>query len=283
MSLLRAFHRPWAYLTVPAIAVCAVVSFGTLQGLAILPVSTSSKRVGRFEIGYKTYDAFGHRGTRRTLYYHGKSWRRKLLVSRVVHFEISPYDPDRVVYEYCPDFESPQCGIHYFDGRRRRSWKVSDERALNAGADEPVVWSTDNHFVVLTGRYHLRIVNLDSPRTIDMTEVLALKEGPGSRSMRLEEWSPDRRKISVLVAEYMDAEPSFRRVAEDLVVVDLQDGSASYVATAQPRGWRKRPYSWLQTPTGYAVQVAPDQQGINGEIYRKRAADLPSGMLPQQP
>lgn len=280
MSRAHTFHRPRAILAALAIAVCVALVYWTLQGLGVIPVATRSERVGQFEVAYTTYDAFGHRGTSRTLHYRGSS-RRHLVSREVGVFEFNPHDPHGVLYEHCSNGERPECGIHYFDGRRQRGWKVSNEQVIHQSAANAVSWSPDKRFVVLAGQFHLQIASLDSARTIDMSKALDLHAMPGLRSVHVEEWSPDLRKLTVLVAEYLDEMPPLIRVASDLIVIDPHDGSARYVATAQPRGWRNRSYRWLQTPNGYVMSAPPDGQGIDGTIYRKGTADLPAGLAPQ--
>jgi len=48
MSFARAFHRPWVFVTVPAMAVAALIAVGLLQGLAIIPVNSRIERMGEF-------------------------------------------------------------------------------------------------------------------------------------------------------------------------------------------------------------------------------------------
>jgi hypothetical protein len=280
MSLPRAFHRPWAYLTVPALAACGVFAVAVLQGLAILPVASRLERRGEFTVRYDTYDAFGHRGTRRTLYYQGGGKRRHLIARRVGAFIPNPYAPSSLLYERCPEEGSAECGIHYFDSRRRRQWRVSEERVLNQGFGEPVAWSADGRFVVLTSEDALRVANLETATTTDMSAALALQQG--RRRPRFSQWSYDQRKIAVLVGEYMDRTPPFARIAEDLVVIDVYDRSVVYVATSQPRGWDRTRVGW-KLPAGNVMWAPPDQQGPKGTIYRKRAVELPNGMQVQVP
>jgi len=83
MRFSRAFHRPWVYVIVPARVIAGWFTIVSLQSLAVLPVETRAERRGEFVIAYHTYDAFGHRGTRRTLYYMDGR-RRRLIHKNVV-------------------------------------------------------------------------------------------------------------------------------------------------------------------------------------------------------
>jgi hypothetical protein len=274
MSWTRAFHRPWAYVTVPAVVAACVVGVIAMQGLAILPVNSRLERLGEFTVGYDTYDAFGHRGTRRTLYYHGGSRGRGRLVARSIGtFAVNPFNRHSLLYDRCPSEGSPQCGIHYFDGKGGRHWRVSEERVLNQPVDQPFSWSADGRFLILASEFTLRVVNLEAATTTNMNAALGLEEG--HRRVRVGEWSNDQRKIAVLIAEYLDRPPP--RVAEDLIVIDVHDQSVTYVATSLPRGWSRARFGW-QYPTGNVIWAAGDEDGPDGTIYRKRASELPNGM-----
>jgi len=132
----------------------------------------------------------------------------------------------------------------------------------------------------LAGQFHMQLVNLETPGTIDLSETLALNEG--ERFVRLGEWSPDSRKFTALVGQYSDRVPPFENIAEDLVVLDAQDGSATYIATAVPRGWRAFSYRWLMTPNGYTVRATLGR-GIDGMVFRKAEYEVPPGMGYQLP
>ncbi|MGQ0643682.1 MAG: hypothetical protein ACT4P6_23285 [Gemmatimonadaceae bacterium] len=249
----------------------------TLQGLGFIPVAKRSQRIGPYEITSMTYEAYGHRGTGQSLHYHGPSGR--LLVTRELGtFELNPQDPSSVLFEQCSNGARPECGIHYFDGRLTRSWKVSDEQVIRQPVQQPVAWSADGRAVVLSGEDHLQIVNLETPRTIDMSEALDLREGPAGRSVQFGEWSPDSRKIMLIVSQYTDLVPPFINVAQDLIVADVYGGSASYIATAEGRNWRALGYRWVPAIDGYAIATVPNARGIGWKVYRKGIADLPPGL-----
>ena len=279
MSWSRAFHRPWAYITVPAVIAGCVVGVVAMQQLAILPVTSRLERLGEFTVGYDTYDAFGHRGTRRTLYYHGGRRGRGRLIARGINtFTVNPFDGHALLYDRCPTEGSRQCGIHYFDGRGGRHWRVSEERVLKQPVDHPFSWSADGQFLVLASENTLRVVNLESATTTNMSDVLGLEHG--RRTLRVGEWSNDQRKISVLVGEYLNQPPP--HIAEDLIVIDVRDQTATYVATAQPRGWSKSRFGW-RYPTGNTIWAADDEQSAEGRVYRKAVSELPNGMKVQVP
>ncbi len=234
MSFARAFHRPWVFVTVPAIAIAALFAVGMLQGLAIMPVESRIERMGgEFTVRYDTYDAFGHRATRRTLY-HQEGRKLRLVRKRIVAFTVNPYKLNSALYEYCPGEEHKDCGIHYYDGDTRRTRKVSSQRILG-NADSYGPWSADGRFVVLAAQYKIELIDLKSGQSKDMAELLALAEG--RRWVDVESWSNDQRKFTVRVGEYIAGAAPPRRIKEELIVIDAYDGSVSSVATGQPPGF----------------------------------------------
>jgi hypothetical protein len=279
MSLSRPYHRPRAIFAALGVAVCAVAAYWMLVTTGLIKSPNRSERIGPFEVAHRTLDAYGHRGTSRTLYYH-QATRRQLIARSVGAIRFNPNDPAGALFEQCPNSEGPDCGIHYFDGHRNRRWKVSDDVVINQPVTEPVSWSANKRFVVLAGPFHIQIAQLETQTTIDLTETLALSEG--KRFARLGEWSPDSRKITVLVGQYTDPVPPFENIAEDLIILDAQDGSATYIATAEPRGWRAFGYNWRLTPNGYSVYAALGR-GLDWNVFRKSSFDLPPRITPQWP
>ncbi len=258
---------------------CALATYWTLLATGLIQNPAQSERIGPFEIVRRTLDAYGHRGMSRTLYNHHAS-RRELVARSVGAIRFNPNDPAGALFEQCTNREGPDCGIHYFDGLRIRRWKVSDELLINQPVTEPVSWSTDKRVVMLAGPFHVQIVQLETQTTIDVSETLALSEG--ERGVRLGGWSPDSRKITVLVSQYSDPVPPFENIAEDLIILDAQDGSATYIATAQPRGWGRYGYNWRLTPNGYTV-YATLGRGIDGTVFRKSQFELPAHIVSQWP
>jgi hypothetical protein len=172
------------------------------------------------------------------------------------------------------------CGVHLFDGGRSRSWQISDQQLLTTSGTQ-VETSANGRFVLLASESEFRVVDLMKPHSEDLTAKLGLRVG--GRTVRLGTWSPDQQRIVAFVGQYVDRAPPFVTLAEDLFVVDLLEGSARYVATAQPRGWRDRSYEWLATALGYMVPAPTPtaSAGLNGTVYLKDTVDLPLGILPQ--
>src|SRR5574341_1373311 len=255
MSFARAFHRPWVFVTLPTLIVAGLVGVGGLQSLAIMPVDSSIRRFGEFAVEYDTYDAFGHRATRRSLYY-SEGRRLRLVRKGIVEFTVNPHKLNSALYEYCPEEGHVDCGIHYFDGDTKLSRKVSTQRILGDTDDGPGPWSADARFVVLAEQFRIELVDLKNGEAKALSELLALMEG--RRFVRFVSWSNDQRKFAVLVGEYMDKAPPYQHIAEDLIVIDVRDGSASYVATAQPNGWPSVLYYWQRSDDGYLMQAPAD-------------------------
>lgn len=258
------------------------MGYQLLQGLGIIPEARRSQRIGPYEIAYMMYEAYGHRGTGKTLHYHNGS--KRILVTRELGaFEFNPHDPTSVLFERCPNAERRECGIYYFDGRRARSSKVSDEQALYQPVARAVLWSPNGKSVALSGQYHVHLVNLAQPAMLDLSETLALRQGPDGRSVEVGAWSPDARKLSVIVTQSVDPVPPFINFAHDLFVVDAQTGAASYVATAEGRNWSDIGYQWLAIGDSYLVAAMPNGQGIGWKVFRKWATDLPPTVSMQWP
>lgn len=214
----------------------AVILVVTCKELVVPYLAADYTRKGHFEIAARTYDMLGHRTTKRSLTYVGSS-RRIPVASRFVAARIADYDQDRILYEYCSEEGAPDCGIHYFDGHTKKQWKVSTQHSLSETA-----WSADNRSLVLIAQYQLDVVDLNTGRATDMSDALGL--GNGKRSVRFGRWSYDLHQIVVRVGEYLDRTPPFVRVAEDLVIIDLDQLTAQYVATAFPHGWDASGYDW---------------------------------------
>jgi hypothetical protein len=270
-------RRRWAIFSGIVIAAVGYFAYSGLQTAGVVPRPGRTERIGLFEIEHKVFEELGGRGRRaglgvqRTLFYVGGS-RRQLVSQSITNFRLNPHEPRIIIYETCPMNSAENCGVHLYDGRSMKQWQISGEQQLsNAGELQT---SADGRYMMLGSQFELLVIDLMQPNTKDLTATLGLRAG--SRSLRLGEWSPDRKRITAFVGHYVDPAPPFVTLAEDLYVIDPADGSARYVATAQPRGWRDQRYEWVPTALGYSVAVSQALPGF-GSIYQKDSTELPLG------
>ena len=103
----------------------AAVVFLVVCNAVVVPLlATTHKVVGHFEIGTTTYTFLGGPYRQKSLTYIGAR-RHVRLGDEIGPFHVHPYDPDRVLYEACPDRVSPKCGTYYFDGHTGKRHKVA--------------------------------------------------------------------------------------------------------------------------------------------------------------
>jgi hypothetical protein len=249
--------------------------YSALQAAGVVPRAGRTERIGLFEIEHKVFEDLGGRGVQRTLFYVGGA-RRRLVAQSITNFRLNPQEPRIIIYETCPVNSADNCGVHLYDGRSTKDWKISGEQQLSNAAE--LQSSADGRYMLLGSQYELVVIDIMQPNTSDLTTTLGLRDG--SRSLRLGDWSPDHKRITAYVGQFIDAAPPFVTLAEDLYVIDPAEGSARYVATARPRGWRDQRYEWMPSALGYIVSVPSVPPGF-GSIYRKTGAELPLGAQPQ--
>ena len=251
-----------------------------LQGLGLLPVSIRRELKGEFKITYRTYDAFGHRGTSKTIHRRRALWDR-LVSSEVVSFVIYDKEPSRVIYQICPAMESPACGTYYCDARLDRTSKIGSYRLSISPLNEPEAWSLNGRYgsyVALTdvNGEAAAIVDLAAGTTLDVGQLLALQSP--KRRVRFGPWSPDGKCIVALVSNILDEQLPHINIEEDLFLIDPKERAVEYIASTAPRGWRKEDYEWQPSGPEWVIPIHanwPATAGPEG-IRRKAPSELPN-------
>lgn len=279
VSSLRSSRARKIVLALSALGVTGTILVLALQGLGLVPVSISSETRGEFTITYWTYDAFGHRGSRKTIYQRRAFWDRHV-ASDVVSFAIYDKEPGRVFYQICPGPEDPACGTYYYDVQLGRSSKVAGYRLSLSAVEEPAAWSPNGPWgfqIALAGEEEAVIIKLATGATIDVGRKLVLK--PPHRRVRFGPWRPDGRGVVAIVTNDLNQGSPYGNTEQDLFVIyPGQEGAIEYIASAAP-GWSPVDYTWQKDGLSWTLppslgRPASRSADLNG-IRRKFPDELP--------
>src|SRR5689334_6903969 len=97
------------------------------------------ERRGNFHIEYFQSDAFGHMSSRRAIS-HGNGSKTTSVTDAAVSFLISPFDPDRIIYDTCEGDSG--CSHMYFDGHTGKHHVIGRGLKISMSAlDDGSRWS----------------------------------------------------------------------------------------------------------------------------------------------
>jgi hypothetical protein len=200
----RSPRRRWT-IRLLAVGACWLVGSCTLEALGMKPVSRSVEAAPPYEMRFSTYDAFGHRATRRDVYF-GRGRRATLVAEHVGDYYPYGEDASRLLYERCHDGPGPTCGAFLFEGRTGRSRRVSDRYPLRHwGLETP--WSPDGRSAAFLEQFGGTVVDLETGESVELGEPLRLK-GP-ERQLTGASWTEDG-SLLVRMVEYADGPPYVR-------------------------------------------------------------------------
>ena len=203
--------------------------------------SRSTERDGNFSIRTVTEDAVGHRSSRTSLVYKGRTLNQAL-----TDWTVDPRNPDRIVYA-----SRIPCGTYLFNGKTGDSFVLAARDVIvhAATTDTPdfagsTPWSPD-------GQYFWMGNDIAAPIVVDLHsfQQVALTDALSSAGRRLEMtavmWSPDSRRIAAVVQPGGYNDPD-----RDLAAITLSPLSGEYVATmtdVAPHGlllWTTGDFRW---------------------------------------
>ena len=265
----------WQILLGTGLLVLAAFAVMLLQMLAILPVETYSEVKGAFKIHYKTYDAFGHRLTRKAIYRHGR-WRDTLIARDAVDFTISEKEPRQLFY-YAGGGTSP-CGTYYADAGNGPAVRVAGCYMDFARLEEGGAWSPDHRYATLDGENAAVIVELGRGASFDVGQRLQID--PPKRTAKFGPWMPDG--IShligtvVIVTTLTNPGPPLVDVEQDLFIAYPRTKRIEYVASRAPRPFDPAEYQWRRLGTMWILPVSLNSvMAASPGVWRKTHKDLP--------
>jgi hypothetical protein len=188
-------------------------------------------------------------------------------VARKITF--SPRNPARLLYTVACAKDGSESGVFYFDGTRGASVQANP-----LGMDEPgdwfdPFWSPDDKFVVVPAYGHATLVNLQTGQRSDFLSNLFSTKGAFSSDAQFRGWSPDGKKLAVVISStYMREDRSLFRES-DLVSIDPTTLTDSYVATMRKSdGWNAGQFTWTTKDGTYDLAVESSLQD-DAMAYRK--------------
>lgn len=253
-----------------------IVFLGTtvllLEGVGVIPIKWRSEDEGAFTARYRTYDAFGHRGTLVDIFLR-RPLRDELIAKEVVSFWVSKAEPSLLFYE-----TGYPCDTHYYDARSGRTSKIP---GCPYDVSRPEAWSPDRRYVALGDVVSDRayIVTLDSGKVLDVGKMV---EAHLPRSfVTFGPWVPDgnRQMMGIVVLVVNDTKPagSVRENEEDVYVVYPKTGRLRYIAST-PGAFAESDYRWqLLAGAEWILPISLDS------VLHARAGALrkPQSELPQ--
>jgi hypothetical protein len=188
-------------------------------------------------------------------------------VARAVTF--SPRNPARILYTVACANDGNESGVFYFGGA---GWVPVQANPL--GMDEPgdwfdSFWSPDDRFVVVPARGHATLVNLQTGQRSDfLSDLFSTKDALASNA-RFRSWSPDGRKLAVVISSTHMREDRSLFFESELVSIDPTTLTNSYVATTRKSdGWNGREFSWIAKDGTFDLAVDSSLQN-DPMVYRK--------------
>jgi hypothetical protein len=181
----------------------------------------------------------------------------------------SPRNPARLLYTAACANDGSESGVFYLDGARG-----APVQANPLGMDEPgdwfnQFWSPDDKFVVVPAYGHATLVDLQTgQRSKFLSDLFSTKDAISSDA-QFGGWSPDGKKLAVIISSsYMPDDRSLLRES-DLVSIDPTTLQDSYVATIRRRdSWNSGEFTWIARDGTYDLAVDSSLQN-DPTIYHK--------------
>lgn len=188
-------------------------------------------------------------------------------VARKITF--SPRNATRLLYTAACAKDGSESGVFYYDGARS-----APVQANPLGMDEPgnwfdSFWSPDDKFVVVPAYGHETLVNLQTGHRSDFLSDLFPTKGALASSVRFRGWSPDGKKMAVVISStYMRDDRSLFSES-DLVLIDPTTLNQSYEATLRKSdSWNAGGLVWIANDGSYHLAVDSSLQH-DASLYRK--------------
>jgi len=196
-------------------------------------------------------------------------YRERLVTKVAREATFSPHNPARLLYTVACAKDGSESGVFYFDGAGGAPVQVNP-----LGMDEPgdwfdSFWSPDDKFVVIPAYGHATLVNLQTgQRSGFLSDLFSTKDALFS-GVQFRGWSPDGKKLAVVISSTYMREDRSQFRESDLVSIDPTTLKDSYVTSiGKSDGWNVGEFTWIAKDGTYDLAIDSSLQ--NGPaIYHK--------------
>ena len=197
---------------------------------------------------------------------------------------VSPYNPARIMYSVSPSCgeNESQVGTFYFEPSRKQPVKV---RVLGTGAPPEelnAMWSPDDKFVFLcSSGLDFVLVSLATGESTNVSNRLYVR-GSVISSLLFRGWSPDGKRLALVVASTTNRADGRLRSESDLISFDPATLTPKYLATMRKdEGWIAGQFAWVKGADQFELAVDPAIR--NSVMIYVKPAGLAFAPLPDQP
>jgi hypothetical protein len=181
----------------------------------------------------------------------------------------SPRNPARLLYRSACSHDGSESGTFYYSGGRGAPVQVNPLVMDEPGNWFDSFWSPDDKFVVVPALGHATLINLQTGESSKfLSDLFSVKDALSS-SVGFLGWSPDGKKLALVVSTtYMRDDRSLFRES-DLVAIDPETLTDTYVATmSKPDAWSTGQFIWVDNNGSYDLAVDSTLDN-DPTIYRK--------------
>lgn len=195
---------------------------------------------------------------------------------------VSPWNPSRLLFCVAPACAADEehTGTFYFDDTRD-----APVQANYGGTDASpealrALWSPDDKFVAVPANgMEFFLLNFRTAQSSNLSKLFYKKESVISK-VHFRGWSPDGKKLAIVVSVTL-SRPGGRMWDEsDLVSLDPASLQPTYVATIRKEdGWQKGQFVWISKAGGFDLAVDPSLRNSAAIIVKpppSRPAEKPS-------
>jgi hypothetical protein len=210
-------------------------------------------------------------------------YKDRLLTSVSFFSLVSPWSPSRLLYSVAPACadDEEHTGTFYFDGLRDAPVHVAISGTVAPPETLPALWSPDDKFVALPANgMEFSLLNLQTAQTTNLSKLFYNHESLSSE-VEFREWSPDGKKLAIVVSSMFFRKNGSMPVESDLLALDPASLQPAYVATMRKKdGWQKGQFVWVSKAGGFELTIDPGLRN-SAAIFVKPPPSSPASKTPK--
>jgi hypothetical protein len=196
-------------------------------------------------------------------------YRERMVTKVAGEITFSPRNPVRLLYTAACAKDGSESGLFYFDGIRRQPVQVNPIGMDKPGSWFDSFWSPDDKFVLVPAYGHSTLVNLETGHRSDFFSDLFQAKDAFSSSVQFRGWSPDGKKLVVVISSAYMREDRTLFSQSDLVAIDPATLKDTYIATMRKSdGWNDGEFVWIANNGTFDLAVDSTLQN-DSTVYRR--------------